>query len=125
KIVMAVLLVVFVCSGITTVGPQEKAVILRFGKPLHTGPERLLGPGFHWAFPYPIDEVVKIQVGQIQSISSTVGWYATTDVMAAAGTEPPARPSLNPAVEGYALTADGNIIHARARLSYRITDPLS
>ena len=36
--VMVILLVLFFCSGITTVGPQEKAVILRFGKPLSTGP---------------------------------------------------------------------------------------
>src|SRR5206468_2823070 len=64
--VMVILLVLFFCSGITTVGPQEKAVILRCGRPLSTGPENLLGPGFHWAFPYPIDEVVKIPVGQIQ-----------------------------------------------------------
>src|SRR5690349_15064918 len=59
QIVMVILVVVFLGSGITTVGPQEKAVILRFGKPLSAGPEQLLGPGFHWAFPYPIDEVVK------------------------------------------------------------------
>src|SRR5690606_37268028 len=39
-------------------------------------------------------------------------------------TEPPAGPSLNPAVDGYALTADGNIIHTRATLFYRIEDPV-
>ena len=125
KVVMAILLVVFIFSGMKTVGPQEKAVILRFGKPLGTGAEQLLGPGLHWAFPFPIDEVVPIQVGQIQSVISTVGWYATTPAMEAAGTEPPAGPSLNPANEGYALTADGNILHARATLRYRITDPLA
>ena len=34
-------------------------------------------------------------------------------------------PSLNPAVDGYALTADGNIIHTRATLTYRIADPIT
>ena len=125
KVVMVLLLVVFVFSGVKTVGPQEKAVILRFGKPLGTGPEQLLGPGLHWALPYPIDEVVVIPVGQFQTVVSTVGWYATTAVQEAAGTEPPPGPSLNPAADGYALTADGNIIHARATLRYRITDPLA
>ena len=35
-----------------------------------------------------------------------------------------ARPRLNPAAEGYTITADANIIHVRATLNYRITDPL-
>ena len=37
KVVMGILLVVFFFSGMKTVGPQEKAVILRFGKPLGAG----------------------------------------------------------------------------------------
>src|SRR6185369_11870329 len=32
--------------------------------------------------------------------------------------------SLNPAVDGYTLTADANIIHARATLYYRIEEPV-
>ena len=125
KAVMGILLIAFIFSGMKTVGPQEKAVILRFGKPLGAGAEQLLGPGLHWAFPYPIDEVVPIQVGQIQTVTSSVGWYATTPAMEAAGMEPPAGPSLNPAIDGYTITGDGNVLHARATLRYRITDPLA
>src|SRR5262249_20569504 len=80
RVVMILLVAIFAISGITNVEPQQKAVILRFGKPLGVGPEQLLGPGFHWAFPYPIDEVVPITVGQVQYVDSTVGWYATTAV---------------------------------------------
>ena len=36
----------------------------------------------------------------------------------------PPGPSLNPSVDGYALTGDGNIIHVRATLFYRIDDPI-
>ena len=32
KVVMVLMVVIFFCSGFFTVGPQEKAVILRFGK---------------------------------------------------------------------------------------------
>src|SRR6185369_1034270 len=32
--------------------------------------------------------------------------------------------TLNPAVDGYTITSDGNIIHIRAILRYRITEPL-
>jgi membrane protease subunit HflK len=124
KFVMVALVVVFLASGFFQVGPQEQAIILRFGKPLGTGQNALLGPGLHWSLPYPIDEYVKIPITGLQQVRSTAAWYATTDVQEAAGTEPPPGPSLNPAVDGYALTADGNIIHTRATLFYRIEDPI-
>lgn len=125
KVLMVVLVAVFFGSGMFTVEPNEVAVKLRFGQPVGTGPARLLGPGWHWAWPYPIDEVVKIPVGQTHTVTSTSGWYATTPDMEAAGQEPPPRPSMMPGVDGYTLTGDGNIIHVRATLTYRITDPLS
>ena len=124
KFVMAALVVAFLASGFFQVGPQEKAIILRFGKPVGEGPRALLGSGLHWSFPYPIDEYVKVPITEIQQVRSTVGWYATTDVLEAANTEPPAGPSLNPAIDGYAVTADHNILHTRAILRYRIEDPI-
>ena len=125
KVIMVLLIFLFFASGVFTVGPQERAVILRFGKARGAGAEQLLGPGLHWAWPYPIDAVEKIPIGQIQTVRSTAGWYAVSPEMEAAGEQPEALPSLNPAREGYTLTADGNIIHVRASLRYRITDPLS
>ena len=70
KIVMALMVLAFFCSGFFTVGPQEKAVILRFGKPVGEGQKALLTPGLHWSFPYPIDEVVKIPITEIQKVTS-------------------------------------------------------
>jgi membrane protease subunit HflK len=46
-------------------------------------------------------------------------------VMDASGQEPPPRPSLNPAFDGYVITADRNIIHSRATVYYHIEDPLA
>ena len=123
RILMAGLVVVFLFSGFFTVGQQEKAVILRFGKPVGGGDGELLGPGAHWAFPAPIDEVIKIPVGQVQTIGSTIGWYPTTAAMEAAGAEPPPGDSLNPLRDGYLLTGDENILHVRATLRYRIKEP--
>src|SRR4051794_28731271 len=65
KILMIVLVIAFFASGIFTVNSQQKAIILRFGKPVGAGPDQLLGPGLHWSFPSPIDEVVKIPIGEI------------------------------------------------------------
>jgi len=123
KIVLVIMVLVFLGSGFFVVQPQEKAVILRLGKPLGKGDNVLLEPGAHWSFPYPIDEVVRIPVGQVQTIQSTVGWYRTTAAMEATGVLPPAPESLNPAQEGYVLTADGNIIHVKGELRYRIAEP--
>lgn len=123
KVIMAGLLVVFLFSGFFIVGPQEKVVILRFGLPAGGGDGKLLGPGPHWAFPPPIDEVVRIPVGQVMSLNSTVGWYPTSAAAEAAGTEMPAGESLRPAIDGYLITGDENIIHLRATLRYRIAEP--
>lgn len=124
KVVMVALVFVFLGSGIFTVPSQEKAIILRFGKPVGVGQDQLLGAGLHWSFPRPIDEVVRIPIGEVQEVQSTTGWYATTKEMEETNTEPPPMPSLNPAIDGHTLTSDGNIIHARATLRYRIADPL-
>src|SRR5277367_6645021 len=125
KIVMVLMVVAFFCSGFFTVGPQEKAVILRFGKPVGEGENRLLGAGLHWSFPYPIDEVVKIPITEQQVVSSTIGWYQTTPEQELSGEELPAGPSLNPAIDGYLITGDRNIIHSRATLRYHIRDPFN
>lgn len=124
KFVMVLLVLVFLGSGFFTVGPQERAMILRFGKPVGTGEQALLMPGLHWSFPYPIDEYVKVSISGIQRVTSTAGWYATTPEQELAGTEPAPGGWLSPGVDNFMLTADGNIIHARAAMTYRINDPV-
>jgi len=105
------------------VEPQEKALILRLGKPVAEDESALLGPGAHWAFPYPIDQVVRIPIGEVQTVVSTVGWWKTTPALEAAGTEPRPGPTLKPGMDGYLLTGGGSIVHARATLRYRIAEP--
>jgi membrane protease subunit HflK len=124
KFVMAALVVVFLASGLFQVGPQEKAVILRFGKPVGHEQEALLGPGLHWSFPYPIDEVVRIPITEIQKVSSTIGWYYLTPEQEAAGITPSPGVSLVPGKDGYVITADRNIIHTRATLFYQVDQPI-
>jgi membrane protease subunit HflK len=124
KVVMVLLVLLFLASGFFTVGPQERGILLRFGKPVGEGESALLLPGLHWSLPYPIDESIKVSITGLQQVRSTVGWYAVTPEQALLGIEPPATGTLNPIVEGYAITADANIIHTRATLTYRIKDPI-
>jgi membrane protease subunit HflK len=124
KVVMVLLVLVFLASGLFTVGPEQRAIILRFGKALGQGEKALLLPGLHWSFPSPIDERIKVSIGGLQQVSTTVGWYAVTPEQMLAGIVPPAGPTLNPVTDGYVLTADNNIMHSRATLTYRINDPI-
>ena len=124
KLMMIGLVIAFIVSGIFTVNPNEVVVLLRFGRPVGVGTDQLLTPGLHWKLPYPLDEVVRIPVGESRTLTSTTGWYLTTPQEEVSGTDPAALPYLRPGVDGHVLTGDGNIVHARATLSYRITDPL-
>ncbi len=125
RVVMAGLIVLFFASGIFTVGPQEVAIKLLFGAPTGTGQEALLKPGLHWSFPYPINEIVKVPKDKVHEVTSTAGWYPVTKEQQLAGQEPPAGATLNPASDGYTLTADGNIMHVRATLRFTISDPVA
>jgi modulator of FtsH protease HflK len=124
KLMTIGLVIAFIVSGIFTVNPNEVAVLLRFGRPVGVGTDQLLTPGLHWKLPYPVDEVVRIPVGESRTLTSTTGWYFVTPQEEASGTDPMRLPYLRPGVDGYVLTGDGNIVHVRATLSYRITDPL-
>jgi modulator of FtsH protease HflK len=127
RFVMIVLVVVFFASGFFTVDPDQRAIILRFGKPLGQGESALLGPGkLHWSFPYPIDECVKVNIAGIQQVESAVGWYFLTPEQRVSEIEPEAAPGspLDPAADGYVITADNNIIHTRATLTYHISEPI-
>ncbi|MCO5052932.1 MAG: SPFH domain-containing protein [Verrucomicrobiae bacterium] len=124
KFVMLLLFLAFLFSGFFTVGPREQAILLRFGKPQGEGDKVLLGPGIHFGLPYPIDEVVKIPITEVQEVRSRTHWFFQTPVQEAQGEIPFAGPTLNPEQDGYALTGDGNILHTKAILRYRIEDPV-
>ena len=124
KVLMVLLVLLFLASGFFTVGPQERAILLRFGRPVGEGEKALLMPGLHWSLPYPIDESIKVSISGLQQVNSSVGWYAVTPEQVLAGIEPPMGGTLNPIADGYAITADANIIHTKATLTYRIKDPI-
>ena len=122
---MVVLVLVFLGSGFFKVGPQEQAIILRFGKPVGEGEKALLGPGAALVLPYPIDEHIKVSISGMQQVAPrSAGTRPRRSRNWRAPNRPPAA-SLNPALDGYVLTADENIVHARATLTYRISDPSS
>src|SRR5437870_3072848 len=102
KLLMGALVMAFIFSGVFTVKPNQVAIKLRFGSPLGAGAGQLLKPGLHWKFPYPIDDVVYVPVGETHTVTSTAGWYYQTPEEAAAG-KPQPLGMLRSGVDGYTL----------------------
>ena len=140
KIIMIVLVVVFLASGFRMVESDEQALVLRFGKIRGIGEERLLGPGLHWVFPYPIDKIIKIPVAKKTNLPVNSFWYyQRPDEMLPAGPKDRTRigPTLHPVRDGYCITrskkqsrdiagstsSDYHLIHCRWQLTYQIDDP--
>ncbi len=114
QFVMYAVVIVLILSGMFTVQENEKAVVLRFGKV-----RAVYGPGFHFALPYPIDEVKRVAVDEVKSIElDRVFWHQETSD---SGSALPLHPSLE---YGYTLTSDANIIHSKWELFYKINDPV-
>lgn len=132
KVVMVVLVLAFLGSGFFTVEAWERAMVLRLGKITGQGQDRVLEPGWHWAFPAPIDEIVKIPVGLTQTLKIDSFWYYQTEREKLTGAQGRVPNALDPEIEGYTLTrnesiegfsgSDYNIVHSQWQLVYRISD---
>ena len=140
KVIMIVLVVLFLVSGFRTVGPDEQALVLHFGTIRGAGEDRLLGPGLHWVFPYPVGEIIKIPVTKKVSLAVNSFWYyQRPEELLPEGLKKAVRidPTLDPERDGYCLTrsekqarqtagsadSDYNIVHSKWQLIYQIYDP--
>ena len=129
KIIIAVLLVVFVCSGIFQVQQDEKAILLQFGE--IKGP--VLDPGIKFAFPEPINEIIRIPVKRELSIPIDSFWYYETPEEKLNPVKRMVSGPLDPLKDGYCLTrndslegmagTDYNIVHSAWTITYKISSP--
>ena len=139
KFIMIVLVGLFLLSGFETVGSDEQALVLRFGKIHGIGEQRILGPGLKWVFPYPIEEIVKIPVAKKVNLPINSFWYFQTKEEMLSKEKGRIRPDkpLNPVIDGYCITrsekqsqtitgsdgSDYNIVHSKWQITYQIDDP--
>ena len=118
---VATMAVLYLLSGITIVRPDEVAVVLRWGRLLGATPAlQAHGPGLLFAFPRPMDRVVRVQVKRVreipvQTLSSTPAQIDENNGMSLT--------TLDPLTQGYALTGDHNIVHVDMVARYRVRDP--
>jgi modulator of FtsH protease HflK len=106
----------YALSGITVVKPDEVAVILRWGRLVGEVPAlQEHGAGLLFAFPRPMDEVVRVPVKHV--------WEVTVNTLDSEGHPWDAYGSaLDPVKQGYALTGDQNIVHVAMVARYRVRD---
>lgn len=112
KITMVLLVLAFVFSNMKYLEQFEKAIVLRFGAP--QGPVREQA-GMQFALPFPVDQVIVVKAGRTQSLTSRTFMYQASKTNEVS-------PFLKPGVDGYILTADGNIIHCESTLKYSVED---
>ncbi len=123
RVLIMCLLVAFVFSGSFTVRENEQAVILRFGKLVGDPGAQLIESGrWHWAWPEPIDKVVRIPVKKSLRVSSSSFWFA--EEMVAQDSYASDLAQLVAGRDGYLLTGDTNIIHLKTAAVCRIVDPI-
>ena len=105
-LVLGILGVLWILSGVYTVEPDEKAVVLRFGKL-----QEVVEPGLHYHLPSPIEMAIIRSVTRIYR--EEIG-FQTIDP------GPPARYRQRPK-EALMLTGDENIVSVEMVVQYKVS----
>ena len=113
---VAALALLYGASGITVISPDEVAVVLRWGRLVgDSAATQQHGPGLLFAFPRPMDEVVRVKTKHVDQ--------QPIDTLAYSGDWSVNLQTLDPLV-GYALTGDQNVVKVAMMASYRVQDPV-
>ncbi|MFO1011586.1 MAG: protease modulator HflK [Planctomycetota bacterium] len=112
-VLMAIL---YALSGITVIRADEVAVLLRWGRLVGDTPAlQEHGPGLLFAFPAPVDQVIRVQTKHVRQIP--------IDTLADTSRWPSSDDRLDPLTVGYALSGDQNIVHVSMIARYRVSEP--
>ena len=126
---IAAMAVLYAVSGVTIVRADEVAVVLRWGRLVGSTPAlQEHGPGLLFAFPRPIDQVIRVQVAHIREMAIRSLRFMPTvpggqveesddEAPASSGSD-----TLNPLLYGYALTGDDNIVQVEMIAHYRVRE---
>ncbi len=123
KWVMAILVVVYLFTGVFSVSPQERAVRLRFGKLVGAEGQQVYGPGWHFGLPYPIEQYLRIPVSQRTIDLNRAFWFSPPPGSEGQTLDQLRGGPLNPERDGSLITGDANIVHGQFRVTYHIDDP--
>lgn len=120
---LLLLLAGYALSGLTQVNPDEIGIVRRFGAPR----PRALTPDLHWRWPWPIEEVTKVQPKAVRTVE--IGFRAIEGKAKSGGpmwtwtSQHEAEGILRVDSESVMPTGDGNLVEMLAVVHYRIRDP--
>lgn len=114
--IIVLLLLVWAASGFYQVQPNEKGVVLRFGKYADT-----TEAGLHYHLPYPIEEVMKVNFSQERSINLGVQEaYSARNTMGIRNGSNSNSDDLKSYTESHMLTGDENIVDVNLTIVWKI-----
>lgn len=118
---MVVLVVLFLASGAKTVKEGEVGIATMFGRPTQNS----LEPGFHFAWPYPVGEVVTIGSGTVElRINRAFFMHVKEGEEDKPESDLSQLSALTPGRDGSVITADQNLAHTQWTVNYRRSDHL-
>jgi Cu+-exporting ATPase len=114
-------LLLLLLSGFTQVGPDEVAVVRRFGRPLADD----LGPGLHWCWPWPVDEVTRIRPDRVHTVE--IGFRSAPGRTVGPGAAGWSSAHIGDGMSRYPeeavmMTGDGNLVEVQATVRYTVRD---
>ncbi|HSW45118.1 MAG TPA: SPFH domain-containing protein [Phycisphaerae bacterium] len=117
KAVMVILIGLFMISGIVMVDQKEVVVISRFGQLVGEPRE----PGLHFAWPYPIDEQIKVSTS-LQTLPVRAFWLnlSERDQTKSLSDLAPRGRGLEPGVDGALITGDRALMHLLLKVEYSV-----
>jgi len=111
--ILLILLTVFLFLGIYSISQNEIGVLQKFGKIQNDR----IGPGIHYALPWPINKVSKVPVKIVKRVQIN-DFYQSYD---------PSLPSVEffrkTGLETYCITGDNNIVLINCVIQYTILEP--
>ena len=105
-VIAAIVVLVWLASGIYIVDAGKQGVVMRFG-----AFSEVTAPGPHWRIPYPVEQVEVVDVEQRRFVE--IGYRS-----GAAGQAVVAVPR-----EALMLTEDENIVNIQLAVQYQVSDP--
>lgn len=101
-LIVALIVIVWLASGLYTVDASQRGVVLRFGKYAET-----TQPGLRWHLPYPIENVEKVNVSSVRTVE--IGYRNNV--------------KQKVAKEALMLTDDENIVDIQFAVQYIVLEP--
>lgn len=118
QLVMLIVFLFYCFSGITLVKPGEVAIVLRLGSLVGDNPaDQLNREGWLFAFPYPVDQIIRIPEKEIREIS-------ITELKTLEKTKEEESAAIDAIEEGYCISADQNIFQTAVKVKFQVFDPV-